>query len=274
MRPCAAAASCLMVLTLGPGRAHSDPPQPAAENENAFHLRASAAAASYQILSATDDKHTHRLSPEPLLKWTNPVQERQMHGEVYLWTDDGRPTAALCVFEMLEQGVLRECHEFTSLAASGLATTGPPRRNWSPEQSQLVIRPLDDAPTPAAAPRQRLPQMRDLAARHACQKTLRSGEGRSLRLLGQPLSRYASQKHDVTDGALFAFVEATDPEVLLLIEARPLGSALAWHTAFIRLTSVQLQATLDGVTVWEAATLPYTDYRSRTDKPYAMFFAP
>ena len=35
----------------------------------------------------------------------------------------------------------------------------------------------------------------------------------------QPLFRYASEEQNVIDGAVFAIVEATDPEIFLMIEA-------------------------------------------------------
>jgi hypothetical protein len=38
--------------------------------------------------------------------------------------------------------------------------------------------------------------------------------------LAQPLFRYESIDPDLVDGALFAFVTSTDPEALLVIEAR------------------------------------------------------
>ena len=36
----------------------------------------------------------------------------------------------------------------------------------------------------------------------------------------QPLLRYAAPDSGVIDGAVFAFAEATDPEALLILEAR------------------------------------------------------
>ena len=41
--------------------------------------------------------------------------------------------------------------------------------------------------------------------------------GKELRLLPQPIFRYESD----ADGALFAFVQATDPEAVMTIDVRP-----------------------------------------------------
>ena len=89
-------------------------------------------------------------------------------------------------------------------------------------------------------------------------------------MLSQPLVRYESQSHGVTDGGLFTFVEATDPEAFLLLEVRSVGDSTQWHFGFARMASVQMQASRDNKNVWEVETLPYTGYRNRPDLPYTL----
>jgi hypothetical protein len=113
--------------------------------------------------------------------------------------------------------------------------------------------------------------MRSLATRFSGMKTTRAGAIRELRLMPQPLYRYESQQANVFDGAIFALVEATDPEALLLIEARQSKSEHAWHYAFARLNSVQLTASFDGRQIWEAPQLPPLEVYDRSDKPYSAF---
>jgi hypothetical protein len=232
------------------------------------HARDAAAAYGIQVDAAPRRKL--ELRPEPILRWTNPVPEKQMRGEVFLWTDDGRPAAVLNVFQMDEGSGVQECHEFCSLAGIGLTTTNPANRNWSPSSSQVTMSTVPDAPLPAMNPRQRLTQMRELATRFTCQKTDRKSEVQTLRLLSQPLVRYESKSHGVTDGGLFTFVEATDPEAFLLLEVRPVGDSIQWHFGFARMASVQMQASLNNKNVWEVETLPFTGYRNRLDLPYAL----
>jgi hypothetical protein len=238
-----------------------------------FQDHARAEAAAYDIRTESDSGRKLLLRPEPILRWTNPVPEKQMHGEVFLWTDDGRPAAVLCLFEMTETGGVHEYHEFSSLAAGGLLTPGAANRNWSPTMAQLKMSPTEGAPPPATAPRQRLIQMRELAARFTCEKTTRMGETHALRLLSQPVARYESPTHEVSDGALFAFVEATDPEVFLLLEVRSTGGAAQWHFGLARMASVRMQVSFDDKPVWKVEMLPYDGYRNRTDLPYALLFA-
>ena len=237
-----------------------------------FQDHARAEAAVYDIRTESSSGRKLLLRPEPILRWTNPVPEKQMHGEVFLWTDDGRPAAVLCLFEMTESGGVHEYHEFSSLAAGGLVTTGAATRNWSPTKAQLKMSPAPGAPPPAQMPRQRLIQMRELAVRFTCEKTTRLGDTHALRLLSQPVARYESPTHEVSDGALFAFVEATDPEVFLLLEVRSSGGAVQWHYGLARMASVRMQVSLDDKPVWDAEMLPYDGYRNRTDLPYALLF--
>jgi hypothetical protein len=122
-------------------------------------------------------------------------------------------------------------------------------------------------------PRQRLAQMRELALRFKCQKTSRKGETQTLRLLPQPLARYESNSHGVVDGGLFAFVEATDPEAILLLELHTGNDTAAWRFGFARMASVQLEASLDDKQVWQVQTLPYSEYRNRPDLPYTLRMA-
>jgi hypothetical protein len=72
-----------------------------------------------------------------------------------------------------------------------------------------------------------------------------------LRLLTTPLYR-----HDTIDslvsrgGALFAFCQQTDPELLLLIEARMSGAGYRWEYAVAGFSDMDLYLRLDGREVW------------------------
>jgi hypothetical protein len=57
---------------------------------------------------------------------------------------------------------------------------------------------------------------------------------------------------DLIDGALFAFVQGTDPEVLLLLEAVRHDKGPRWQFACARATAGGLEAKLDGQVVWSA----------------------
>jgi hypothetical protein len=85
--------------------------------------------------------------------------------------------------------------------------------------------------------------------------------GTALRLLSQPIFRYGSE----ADGALFAFVLTTDPESLLMIDARPAEGRLVWHSAFARMSDHSLIAKHRDRVVWE---VPADTDNNNPTRPY------
>ena len=59
----------------------------------------------------------------------------------------------------------------------------------------------------------------------------------------------------MTDGALFALVEATDTELFLLLKVQRAGSGTQWRYGFARMASVRLKATRANAPLWEVKTL-------------------
>ena len=76
------------------------------------------------------------------------------------------------------------------------------------------------------------------------------GEKSELRLMTQPLIRYQPTAGPATDGAIFSLAVGTDPEALLILEARHAGEALRWEFAFARFHFVTLVAQHAGKEVW------------------------
>ena len=76
----------------------------------------------------------------------------------------------------------------------------------------------------------------------------------------------------MTDGGLFAFVQGTDPEVLLLIEARG-GKGPGWHFAAARMQNSALQLKLDGREVWAVEKLEWSVAFDHS-QPYTLFDTP
>jgi hypothetical protein len=76
-----------------------------------------------------------------------------------------------------------------------------------------------------------------------------------LRLLPTPLYRYDPKESETAvsflkDGALFAFVMGTDPEVILLLEAVERDGKSSWQFAFARATGWGAEASLGDKVVW------------------------
>ena len=149
-------------------------------------------------------------------------------------------------------------HEFHTLSERVLAVR-PPKglyREWKPKGS-FPIQPLANAPAVSENAQQRLLQLRNLA-REFSAVTHGGNERTEMRLAPRPLVRYQPTRNDVFDGALFAFLSSaagTDPEVVLMIEARRADSKTkdwTWHVGIARFTDRDLVVTRNNVTLFSS----------------------
>lgn len=201
-------------------------------------------AESYQLFKG-DDRAVLSMEREPVLRWPNQTRGTT-DGATFLWTLDGRPEAMADVW--IRGGV--PTHAFHSFSRSKLFAVYHGRTNWHPEKPGVEFTEFADAPPPDDSAAKRLAQMKSLARRFTCRITGRT-DGEELRLLPRPLYRYQTKSRDLLDGALFAFVQGTDPEVMLLLEAFQGADRSAWEYALTRDSGVALQADLDRKRIWE-----------------------
>lgn len=250
---------------------HSAAAQDEERREKEFQERALAQATGYRATIGDKQPRELTLVDKPVQRWTNPLGGRQAHGDVFLWTDRGRAAAVLSLYEYTDKsGVVHEHHEFCSLVREPLQFQLEDKVVWTPAEPGIELKPVPDAPPPAAAPRQRLKQMRDIAAQFSAEKTTREGETRPLRVLPQPLFR-PELDDDQADSGLFAFVEATDPEAFLLLAAAGRDGKRTWEYALVRMNSIKLKASHKDKVVWEAPVLPWSQALNRKDLPYTAF---
>ncbi|HZN35882.1 MAG TPA: hypothetical protein VFB80_18760 [Pirellulaceae bacterium] len=258
------------LLPLSPGFASAQDDEQEAEATKRYQAHAQATAALYELKTAGEEPRQLKLRPESLLRWTNPLGGNKAHGELFLWTDRGRPAAVLSMYEWTDvKGIVHEHHEWCSLSLDRIAAAGP--KVWEPKSAGIELKPLPAAPPPADTPVRRLRQMRDLGAGFAAEKTTREEEKRELRLLSQPAFRYEAGDPDVLDGAVFALVEATDPEAFLLLEARVADGKAAWHYGLARMNSLPLAASYQKQPVWEVPKVVGSQVYNRQDLPYTAF---
>jgi hypothetical protein len=211
--------------------------------------------AEYTMAVETDPKKPLELTKAPIFDWSNPVRQGLQQGVVFLWLrEDGRPAVLGCIFSEPE-GQLKGrkiVHEFHALDTDKLLVSRPNALNeWKP-QAGLARTELPDAGAPAATPGARLVQMRRLAQEFTGYELDSEGKRWDLRLLPAPLYRYPGGKTGVVDGAIFTLVSnaGTDPEVLLLIEAREEGGKLRWEYACGRFSDRTLHVQRNGKEIW------------------------
>ena len=175
--------------------------------------------------------------PKPVLDWSNP-ERNTFFGVTFVWTREGRPELIGSAYGRGRS--LR--HEFHSLSTEPIVAERsgsrvhrfPPGIQW---------RELEGAPEPAASSASRLTQMRRQAERFQMTMIIRRPveTHHPLRRLTQPA--YPLPGTAVNEVALFLFVQGTDPECALLLEAK---SDKTWRYAFARQVEASLVADLDG----------------------------
>jgi hypothetical protein len=143
-----------------------------------------------------------------------------------------------------------------------------------PQEPGIRLEPVPDAPEPARNATLRLAQMRDLARRFTSQVD-RENTRWEMRLLPQPIYRYelADENAPVVDGAIFAFVwtAGTDPELLLVIEARRTDQQTQWYYAPARFTNREVWLKYRDKEVWRADAASVGIFDGVTSKPYGAF---
>ena len=92
-----------------------------------------------------------------------------------------------------------------------------------------------------------------------------------MRLIPQPLHRYGGDEDALIDGALFVFVQATDPEVIVLLDARADETEPTWHYGLARMCGLPLEVRFGERVIWEAPLYPVTKAPGPR-KPYITFY--
>ncbi len=165
-----------------------------------------------------------------------------------MWLDGKRPGAAISL-SFRDKGAVY--WELTSLSDAPLNATRGAAGVWSPHSASRKSEAIPDAPPPAATAAARLTQMRSLSRKFQVREE-RRGQWQDGRLLTQPLYRWEVPDANIVDGALFGYAETTDPELLLLIEARKDANVkeVRWYYLLAKMTSSPMTVSLDEKEVW------------------------
>jgi hypothetical protein len=213
-------------------------------------------AAELPRLRLTADGAALDTPKESVLRWTNPFAGR-VYGNTYVWLRKGRPVAAGCLFRYFDP--YRSFNgELVALTGSKLVAKRDGAVVWQPKD-EWKWHPVPGAAAPAATAPRRLIQMRALAREFTVEildtRNLSKGEDQQPRLLPKPLYRYDAERTKTLDGALYAFVLGTDPELLLLLECDTAGEKPEWRFGVGRMNRYLIHLKRKGETVWEAAAI-------------------
>lgn len=207
------------------------------------------------------------LRPQPVMRWRNVARGQAGEAMMVIWADHGRSLAFASIYPW--EGHL--CHEFGSLSRGNkLVARDKDTVIWAPNVAGIEFKDIpefkDDpeASPPGDTPHARLRQMKLIAGRFKATMTGWKGDDsdrEELRLLPRPLYRYdfkgvKEPPANLVDGAVFAFVMGTDPEVVMVLEVIGPSNEVRWQYAFARATSGGLEVKLEGQTIWTAEKFP------------------
>jgi len=191
------------------------------------------------------------LHPQSILNWSS-AERNDENGGIFVWMKDGRPEVIGAIWSLYrkasDQVVWR--HGLQSLSQHPVTARFESKTIWAPRKPGVEFNPVEDAEAPSDSAQRRLVQMRNLAREFKVEIDEQTGVTSQLRLLTQPILRYEPTTGPGKDGAIFALNAGTDPDVLLLLEAREAAGKLRWEVAFGRLHFVALRAFRRDTKVW------------------------
>lgn len=232
-------------------------------------------AGEYVMAPAADAPRKFLLRSAPVLRWSQPVRGGD-DGAVYVWLDEGRPAVIGSIFAWpLPDGVRVVAHEMHALTTAPMRAAYQGKEVWSLDKPALEFKRVPGSPPPAPAATQRLAQLRTLGREFTARSIDRNESEWELRLLGQPLYRYEIKEHseaddegerpeatELLDGAILSFVQGTDPEILLVIEARREGIKAYWEYALARFSDLQLIVKHKETEVWRVGNSHFEDSKA------------
>jgi hypothetical protein len=214
------------------------------------------AQASEYVMTVAGSDQPLKLDQKPIFRWQNPARVGRAqihHGLVFAWTQEGRAEAIGTVFSVTAGSTEATIyHEMHSLAERGLKAVRMNAVQWDTQESGCEFKSFSEAPTPADNERQRASQMKQLVRRFSGYSVNYDQKRWELNLLSQPLYRMPAPQPKVLDQAVFAMISTagTDPEVLIVIEARPVDGKMHWQYAVCRFTDLKTWVSLDDQQVW------------------------
>lgn len=227
--------------------------EPTAEERAANLARMDRLADSIQIAEIVEDeRHPVARQKLPLLRY-NDNTRMQPDGSMWIWLRHNRPVAIVGIelYPRQPRG-MQTLFELVSLSDHRIAAVRDSELHWTAKSAADDWRPLPDAVIPAKSPTGRMVQMKEGQRGFQAWENSIIGGRIELRPLITPLLRYDDATTGVLDGAIFAWANGTNPEILLIMEARQAaGAAAAWQYRLAQMAGAEVTVERDGKAVWK-----------------------
>lgn len=205
-----------------------------------------------RVSVATDRKGARPTrSSEPVLRYTDSTRVTS-DSTLWIWGPTGRPAAIVAIeYYPKNPDMKRWLCEVASLSSERISVEYGREIEWTASKAGLELARLVGAPAPAEQPAARLTQIKQLQRRFTAHEKANI-EGRiELRPLAKPLYRYQDTDAGILDGAIVSFANGTNPEVLLVLEARKSDNGGAeWQFGLVQMTGEAVFAELDEKEIW------------------------
>jgi hypothetical protein len=217
-------------------------------------------AESFELSPATDGVKPYSLYEKPVFRHTQSVRGDDI-GAMHVWTTaDKRPAVVGAIFAWTNSKTTRMgSYEFHSLTSDLVKLQVKDRVVWTSRTPGFdwTSFPTGTPAPPANKLQQRL-QANRLARKFAAKTTAAPKEKWELRLVPTPIYQYASKEAGVTHGAMYAFCQGTDTEVILLIESfdtaeKNAEAELSWRYALVPFTDYKARVSYAEQAIWESA---------------------
>ena len=232
----------------------------------------------YRIFPTGKPDEVLKRVKKPILGHTQRNSDARMGagqiGSVFLWTDDrGCPAVVITVLANAlknpdQPGQRRVTHVLQSLSTKPLTALWRGQELWTPDRPGIEWKAVPGSPVPGDSSAKRLAQARSIARKFRSHSIDSRGSRWELRVLSKPMFEFEQlPQGSGRGGALFAFCEGTDPEVLFIVETRPTDEGPRWHYAFAAFSNYELHASLAGQEVW---TVPPRGIPPKTSPRWAV----
>lgn len=209
-----------------------------------------------------------RFVDKPVFRYDDQPR-RFLDATMWTWTDRGRPVA----FQKIEAKINRESgapewgYCFTSLSHQRLNVKWDEDRAYQSQDAGIRHLPVPEAPPVASQTTQRRRQLREFARGFTARilNDPRTSDSEEMRLLPTPILEYGDEAAMLLQGAVFAYsTNGTNPDLVIVFEARPIADGLVWHYAPARMTTGGLTVKYRDQLVWEAPFVQPYDKRYST----------
>lgn len=206
------------------------------------------------------------LLPNPVLVYGDEVRKHES-GTLWVWGKTGRPAALM---ELYRDGdkTTPWIHALTMTSTAKIRFKGTDGPEWTPKVSHFKLQDVPGKLEVSDKPAARLRQMKEIARRFEAHEFWNGRQ--ELRLLVQPVHRYEDNANKVIDGTVFIIAHATNPQVILQIEAID-ETPPRWKFSLAPEGSGEIHVLFDGKEVW---TVPPGGMGSPFGPYYLLYTAP